>query len=57
MHGAPVPSPVYSEVDAVISAGYMGQGHQSNSAALSDFHILSLQIAESGNAVTECVEW
>ena len=25
-HGAPVPSPVYSQVDAVISAGYTGQG-------------------------------
>ena len=25
-HGAPVPSPAYSEVDAVISAGYTGQG-------------------------------
>ena len=27
-HGAPVPSPAYSEVDAVISAGYTGQGHK-----------------------------
>ena len=26
-HGAPVPSPAYSEVDAVISAGYTGQGY------------------------------
>ena len=25
-HGAPVPSPAYDEVDAVISAGYTGQG-------------------------------
>ena len=25
-HGAPVPSPIYSEVDAVLSAGYTGQG-------------------------------
>ena len=25
-HGAPVPSPVYDEVDAVVSAGYTGQG-------------------------------
>lgn len=28
-HGAPAPSPVYSEVDAVISAGYTGQGRRS----------------------------
>ena len=27
-HGAPIPSLVYSEVDAVISAGYTGQGKQ-----------------------------
>ena len=27
-HGAPVPSPAYSEVDAVISAGYTGQGQK-----------------------------
>ena len=27
-HGAPVPSPAYSEVDAVISAGYTGQGRR-----------------------------
>ena len=26
MHGTPVPSPVYEQVDGIISAGYTGQG-------------------------------
>ena len=30
MHGAPVPSSVYSEVDALVSAGYTGQGKFKN---------------------------
>ena len=37
-HGAPVPSPVYSEVDAVVSAGYTGQGNALQTLCLYEVH-------------------
>ena len=46
-HGAPVPSPAYSEVDAVISAGYTGQGKKKSNNLL----LIFLHITEAGNAV------
>ena len=49
-HGAPVPSPAYSEVDAVISAGYTGQGHKITITKKNGCNF-SLHITEAGNAV------
>ena len=37
-HGAPVPSSVYSEVDAVLSAGYTGQGKSTKGIVKFDFY-------------------
>ena len=52
-HGAPVPSPAYSEVDAVISAGYTGQGQKKLVRIMGSF--ICLSILEAGNAVLSVV--
>ena len=51
-HGAPVPSSVYSEVDAVLSAGYTGQGKSIKGIVKFIIHLKITTInTEAGNAV------